>query len=336
MYRLTLDQTPTFAVLLLHGLYAKADELKPIATKLKEAFGRSALIIQPTCRVRLKSVTRSLDQQAENLLKEVQAVYIHYKKELKSFPIIIIGYSQGGVLACTLGKSYRDKLNIVGIITLNAPLKGTPLLERNRRDLQEFISHSEKGLQLIDYSLSRIKQIMTLQAWMRMLIRPRWVPGLKDILPNSNLIKGISSFLQDNVEIPCLLVATYENDFSQLFNINIQTTDHHKAIKALNIAYALFITGDQNGRHDTLIPLDSQLGRAVNHSMPIDQHTKDHNFSSIIPPKATYIKRKIYKGILHARNLVAIDPSLFVEHGATVLYDALILNDLIQFIKPLV
>ncbi|WP_250238676.1 esterase/lipase family protein [Cardinium endosymbiont of Oedothorax gibbosus] len=127
----TLDQAPTFAVLLLHGLYAKADELKPIAAKLNKQFGNAVLLIQPTCRVGLKSVIRSIDQQAEDLLRQVQLALMRYQKEIQPFPLIIIGYSQGGVLACILGKAYKSQLNIVGIITLNAPLMGTPLLERS-------------------------------------------------------------------------------------------------------------------------------------------------------------------------------------------------------------
>ncbi|TSJ80859.1 MAG: hypothetical protein NMK33_05455 [Candidatus Cardinium sp.] len=327
-------QTPTFAVLLLHGLYAKVDELKPIAAALHKQFGKKVLVIQPTCRVRLKSVIRSITQQAEDVFRQTQLEYKRYNKEASSFPLIIIGYSQGGVLACTLGKCYKSHLNIAGIITLNAPLMGTPLLKRSRRDLQEFIANAAAGLQLIGYPLSRIKWSMTLQAWMLLLTRPRWVPinGLKDIAPSSACIEDVGSFLQDNQEIPCLLVATHQNDFLALFDI--KTANQHSAIAALNSAYALFITGQEDGKHDTLIPLASQLARKDYAHNLIPIYSSKH--SAMARLNHPQVKRQVYKGIIHAHNLVAIDPRLFVDHGQMVLYTDLILTDLIQFIKTVV
>ncbi|WP_250238675.1 hypothetical protein [Cardinium endosymbiont of Oedothorax gibbosus] len=204
--------------------------------------------------------------------------------------------------------------------------------------MQEFIASAEKGLQLIDYPLSRIKWSMTLQTWMLLFTRPRWVPinGLKDILPNSACIQGICSFLQDNRELPCLLIATHQNDFSGLFNM--KTVDQHKAIEALNDAYALWITGEKGGRHDTLIPLASQLGRKddLNNLMPIDTNNLNYRHVAVIWPSRSQIKGRMYKGILHESNLVAIDPNLFVDQRETVLYADLILTDVIQFIQQLV
>ncbi|WP_243518829.1 MULTISPECIES: triacylglycerol lipase [unclassified Candidatus Cardinium] len=339
MYKAILGQQPTFAALLLHGLYGHANELKPIAERLQNAFGKSVLIIQPTCRVRLKSVIRSIDQQAEDIGKYIAVTLIEYGKEPSSFPLIIIGYSQGGLLACTLAQSYNNQLNILGIITLNAPLMGTPFLERSSKDVQDFISDAKKGLQLIDYPLSRIKWSMTLQRWMRIVARPGWIPldGLKDLLPNSPCTKNAYNFLQKNQKIPCLLIATYENDFSELFNMHIQIAEQKRAIELLNDAYALFITGKKEGKHDTLIPLASQLGRQdwLHKEVAIDAKHPPYSQLSIIAPNPIQIKRRMYKGIIHASNLVAIDPRLFVDHGEMVIYTEVILIDLIQFIKQL-
>lgn len=335
MNRPTLDQPPTFAVLLLHGLYAQADELKAIAAALHKRFGKAVLIIQPTCRVRFKSVIRPIAQQAADLLRHIALNLMHYNQDLQSFPLIIIGYSQGGVLACTLGQSYKNQLNIVGIITLNAPLMGTPLLERSCSDVQAFISHAKTGLQLIDYPLFRMKWSMTLQAWMRLLTRPGWMPlhGLKDIFPNSPCIKEVCSFLEVNREIPCLLIATHQNDFSALFHI--KTVGQHKKIEALNDAYALLITGQKGGRHDTLIPLASQLASedCLNTLMLTDIKNSSHDYAPITWPHRPQVKGRMYKGILHASNLIAIDPNLFVDQCETVLYADLVLSDIIQFIE---
>lgn len=336
----TSDQLAGFAVLLLHGLYAHADELKPIAAKLNEQFGKTLLIMQPTCRTRLRSILQSIDQQAENMLKWVQLELMRYYKDPVSFPLIIIGYSQGGVLACTLGQSYKSQLNILGIITLNAPLMGTPLLERTRKDVQEFIAKAAAGLQLIGYPLSRIKWSTTLAAWMFILVRLGWVPvnGLKDIFPNSSCMKGIYRFLKDSIDIPCLLIGTHQDDLLRLFNINTQTANDKQAIERLNDAYTLFITGKKGAKHDTLIPLASQLCGEDDANNLISTDTKElnHRYTSMTWPNRPQIKRRMYKGILHASNLIAIDPDLLVTHGETVLYANPILTDLIQFIKELI
>lgn len=334
MHRSIIGQAPTFGVVLLHGLYAHENELKPIAEKLYSQFGKSLLLIQPTCRTRFKSVIQSIDQQTENIFQSINDHLLACNKDLASFPLIIIGYSQGGVVACTLGKCFQGRLNIVGIITLSAPLMGTPLLERNRVDLKKFMDSAHQGLTLIDYSLAKIKRSMILQTWMRILTRPKWIGihGLKDIAPNSQCIKDIYSFLETNQVIPCLLIGTHSGNFLELFNIHLQTGEQHEVIKQLNEAYALFITGNREGKHDSLIPLESQLGKKNYTCKEISIETK----MAIPSLSKSPIERRIYSGILHAHNLIALDPGLFVEHGETVLYSDVILSNLMRFISKLV
>ncbi|MGI2298629.1 hypothetical protein ACRRVB_02420 [Candidatus Cardinium hertigii] len=334
----SLDQVASFAVLLLHGLYAQADELKPIAEKLTKQFGKAIFIMQPTCRTGLKSLLPSIDQQAARMVQWIKLELIRYHKDPISFPIIIIGYSQGGVLACTLGKAHKSQLNILGIITLNAPLMGTPLLERTRKDMQRFISDGAAGLQLIDYPFTRIKWITTIAAWAYTVARLDWAPlnGLKDITPNSKCLKSIYRFLQDNVDIPCLLIGTYQNDLLSLFNIHIKAAKDQESMAQLNEAYGLFISGKKGAKHDTLIPLASQLGKEENVGNPLETKDLDHTYLPMVGSNHPPIKRKIYKGLLHARNLIAIDPSLFVNHGEAVLYAQGISTDLIQYIESLV
>ncbi|MGI2262178.1 hypothetical protein ACRRVA_02630 [Candidatus Cardinium hertigii] len=336
----SLDQVASFAVLLLHGLYAQADELKPIAEKLTKQFGKAIFIMQPTCRTGLKSLLQSIDQQSAHILQWIELELIRYHKDTVSFPLIIIGYSQGGVLACTLGKLYKSQLNILGIITLNAPLMGTPLLERTRRDMQKFISDAAAGLEFIDYPLARIKWINRVAGWVYTLARLDWAPvnGLKDIAPNSRCLKGIYKFLQDNLDIPCLLIGTYQNDLLSLFHTHIKTDKDQESMAQLNEAYGLFISGKKGAKHDTLIPLASQVCKEenVHNLMALDRKDLDYTYLPMVGSNHPPIKRKIYKGLLHARNLIAIDPNLFINQGETVLYAHLVSTDLIQYIEGLV
>ncbi|MGI2256976.1 hypothetical protein ACRRVD_00040 [Candidatus Cardinium hertigii] len=206
--------------------------------------------------------------------------------------------------------------------------------------MQQFISDAVAGLQLIDYPLARIKRISMIAAWVYTLARLSWAPvnGLKDIAPNSRCLKSIYMFLQDNVDIPCLLIGTYQNDLLSLFNTDIKTDKDQEAIAQLNDAYTLFVSGKKGTKHDTLIPLASQLWKEENvHTLiPLDTKNLEHKYLPIVGSNHPPIKRKIYKGLLHARNLIAIDPDLFVNHGETVLYAHSILTDLIQYIKGLV
>lgn len=70
--------------------------------------------------------------------------------------------------------------------------------------------------------------------------------------------------------------------------------------------------------------------------MALDRKDLDHKYLPMVRPNHPPIRRKIYKRLLHARNLIAIDPNLFVKQGETVLYAHLVSTDLIQYIEGLV
>ncbi|ROT47119.1 hypothetical protein [Candidatus Cardinium hertigii] len=333
-----LVQKPAFAVLLLHGLMANSDELQPIAAKTFARFGDSVLIMQPKCRAGYTSVRQSTKDQAENVFNYIKSNLTACNKKAGSFPLIIIGYSHGGVLACILGNNYRNKLNIFGIITLNAPLMGTPVLERNFTDVQEFISHAQEGFQLIDCPrpLSKIQRNMGICA--RALTWIHWIPcvrGLKDIFPKSTCVDEVNNFVRhDANEIRFLLIGSHQNDFGKIFNLDPNIPEYNSAIKKLNNAYAQFVTGKNGGHHDTLIPLRSQLCRGESFSeLSTIIDTSDNDPIIMAMPSQPNIKGHIYRDITHAGNLIVIDTDLFVNNGETALYSNRILNDLIKFME---
>ncbi|WP_339044414.1 hypothetical protein [Cardinium endosymbiont of Tipula unca] len=339
----TPAQEPTFSIVLLHGLMANENELEPIASKILDKFGRTAFVIQPTCRRGTKSITSSIKNQAGKILKQIHTELDACNKQSKSLPIFIIGYSQGGVLACLLGKHYRDDLNIRGIVTINSPLGGAPLLERSRSDVQRFMADAQEGLQRItSRTLSSIQKEMKLGAFALTIVSQRWIPipcvgGLKGIFPNSSSVQDVYGFLRDGDahDIPCLLIAGYENDFKNLFsNISFKDSGAVEAMKALNNAYAEFVTGKSSGKHDTLIPLGSQLGRGSS----FDDLTSltDTNNPIVMPmPNQPNVEGRIYKNIAHAGNLIAIDADLFINSNTTetVLRAGQISNDLMLHIE---
>lgn len=341
-----LDQAPTFAVVLLHGLMAGKEELNPIANKIRNKFRNLALIIQPTCRAGITSIIKSTTQQAQDLFDCIQSELVRCNRDPKSFPLIIIGYSHGGVLACVFGDAYKDRLHICGIVTLNAPLMGTPLLNNSYADVRAFISNVQRGLQLVvshsvcPRSLSGIKWNMSLGACALKLVRHSWTPwvnGLKDILPGSTCVERVFRFLRDGPDphdIPCLLIGGYQNDGGALFNIDKKEPSYVSAMKQLDGALAQLITGKEGGKHDTLIPLPSQLCRGVSFD---DLSTLADTTDPVVMhmPSQPNIKGRIYKDIIHASNVIAIDADLFVHQDAPVdhvLYSDRIATDYIQFI----
>lgn len=325
-------------IVLLHGLYAQADELLPIAQKIADLFGDAVLVIQPTCRASWRSVIYSIDSQSKNVIQHIQDTLVQHNKDPLAFPIILIGYSHGGVLACHLGQNYQDQFKHHGIITICAPLMGTPLLERTSADVDTFLFDAQHGLQLINCPPSNIQQQMSLSAWLLTLIRPRWVPllnGLKSINPSSKCVQGVYHFLRKGShQIPCLLIAGHQNDFGKLFATKLADKNqplYHSEVVCLNHAYAKLVTGCQRGLHDTLIPLRSQLGRS--NSLDDLSLITDQDLAIMPMPQRPNIEGHIYKDITHAGNLIVLNDGLFVDTDQHVLYSEQVHNSIVQFIK---
>ncbi|AWN81997.1 hypothetical protein [Candidatus Cardinium hertigii] len=324
-------KSPFFAVVLLHGLGGPIDELSAIAANMHSAFGSGILIIQPSCRARQLSVYLSTVQQAKKVFLYIQASIKYHQQNYRNFPLIIIGYSHGGVLATILGKYYREHLNINGIVLINAPLRGVSLLTRTLVEVKGFLSEAKEGLQLVGYKPSWIHSVLIARGlWPLLLtcLKPSFyisfpLYGLKDLHPESKCIEAVHDFIYNGAYgIPIVLLSSYQDNFGKLFNMHPSMQKHIEAVERLNHAFAQYVTGDPLGKHDTLIALSSQL---CNNS---DRESVISPYSSRMP-----IKGKVYKDLIHAHNLVAIHPALFVQCGERIIYAHQVLADIIVFIK---
>ncbi|MBX9890459.1 MAG: hypothetical protein K2X94_04275 [Amoebophilaceae bacterium] len=356
-----LSVSPKFAAVLLHGLMANVDELDKIAESLRSQFGPSVLVIQPNSRGTTGSLTQSVSNQAKNIFKEIEVELVANKQVVKTLPIVIIGYSQGGVVGCTIAKYYADQLNIQGVVTINAPLMGTSLLRRTPTDLGEFMAKAEPGLSIVRDHVQRIYQEqewrLTLKTvpqikrtmWqstfgLKYLIGPKWMPipyigGLKDIFPDSSAVRQVYDFLRrENSSIPCLLISSYQDDFADFFNLDIETNDNRtvEAIEGLNQSYAKFTTGKEEGKHDTLIPLASQLCRGDSFDDLASLNFGSYMDPIIIDmPGNPLVEGRIYKDISHAGNLIALDVNLFKTNPAidTVITADAVIRDILSFVQ---
>jgi len=351
----------TFAVVLLHGLMGPENELRTIAASLCNTFKQSVLIIQPRSRARTRSILYSIEKQAQSVFQEIQSCLASYKQSTKSLPMVIIGYSQGGLIGCMLAQHYADQLDIQAIVAINAPLMGTPILERAPSDVKQFLSKGKKGLDVIYDTVRSIHQAQgiclgtTAQIkWKmlfysgfctgaRFLMRQGWmgnrnlgVGGIKDMFSNSKAIERINNFLKkDNHSIPCLLIATYQDSFEQLFSLPTADNDEEaaQALQSLNSCFAIFTTGQEHSKHDTLIPLSSQLARTDPHAYFLLTTRKG---AAMITPMLDHplIQAYVYKDVTHAGNLVALDPNLFIMNDTieTVITSPIVQKDICTFI----
>ncbi|MDD9139456.1 MAG: lysophospholipase [Candidatus Cardinium sp.] len=322
---------PFFSVVLLHGLGEPIDALSAIAAGMHTAFGNGVLILQPTCRARQRSVYLSTVQQAKKVFFYIKASIKYHQQDYGNFPLIIIGYSHGGVLATILGKYYSAHLNISGIVLINAPLRGVSLLTRSPVEVKAFMSEAKEGLQLVGYKPSWMYTMLIARGiWPLLLacLKPSFYIsfpfyGLKDLHPESKCIEEVHDFIYNGAYgIPILLLTSYQDNFGKLFDMYPFIKKHIEAMERLNHAFAQYITGDPLAKHDTLIALSSQL-------------CSNSDRVPIISPYCarTPIKSKIYKDIIHAHNLVAIHPLLFVSCGERIIYAHQVLADIIVFIK---
>ncbi len=337
------QSTPRFGVVLLHGFMNVATEVDPIAASLRDAFGPDVLLIQPSCREQTKSLTRCLEGQAKDVFKTIERILQQANQSAGSFPLFIVGYSHGGLVGCTLAQKQGNKLNIKGIMTINSPLGGVPVLQRTTTDVREFIRDAAEGWAILTQilpdryeerfgyttrsgrsyqprTLRSIEQDMLqmtrgLQLGVRLTqFLPNWMTnsfmgGGKSLLPDDVSVRNVRRFLrEDQYTIPCMLLGSYQDDFGSLFDVD---PAHAEPMQQFTKAYAKFVAGNVDEKHDTLIPLRSQLCRGPSfESLP----TADPNKSWMVQdlPGRPHIQTHIYEGVTHAGNLMVLDDRLFV------------------------
>eukprot|EP00540_Astrosyne_radiata_P007800 CAMPEP_0116863928 /NCGR_PEP_ID=MMETSP0418-20121206/24520_1 /TAXON_ID=1158023 /ORGANISM="Astrosyne radiata, Strain 13vi08-1A" /LENGTH=245 /DNA_ID=CAMNT_0004499055 /DNA_START=2165 /DNA_END=2902 /DNA_ORIENTATION=- len=172
---------------------------------------------------------KAIDMQAERVFRQLQEHNVD-----TTTPLLLVGYSQGGLKAYWLSQKYRQKLNIKGIVAIGTPWEGTPLLtDESRRSLQVMLSFSALGVQ------EPLKRQLT-----------RWLsPGRKgvdDLKPGSNFLKTVQKSLK--------------NDSIPIFAIAGKTPALNKLAPFAPLVQNFLGETD----NDLLVPVDSQLANNIN------------------------------------------------------------------------
>jgi hypothetical protein len=332
-----MQEEPTFAVLLLHDLAVGPDQA--LAEKISYKFGREMFIIQPNHNSSIQSLpTRSITNQASDVFNYIKVEMKKFYKNPETFPLAIIGHGAGGVLAFELAKNYKNELNICALVPVGAPLNGYPLLNNVDKG-SEFISEASDGIKLLEGDSAFSTQLSIRgRSWGYSLLKiiPGFASGGTDLLPGSESIKKVSSFLRAGANgIPCLLIAGYQNDFKKLFSEKNFNDTHDQTIKNLEKAYTKLVNGKEEELHDNMVPLRNQLCRGNSfHDLTETELFKDKVYMKM--PEQNNIEGYIYKDLIHFKQIIPISPGLYECSGGKVkiLSDCEpALDDLVKFIR---
>ncbi len=348
------QSSPDFSVVLLHGFMNVATEVDPIAASLRDAFGSKVLLIQPKCREQTKSFTRCVSRQAKDVFETIEVALKQANQSVGSFPLFIVGYSHGGVVGCALAQKYRDQLTIQGLVTINSPLGGVPVLQRTTADVREFIREAKEGWTMLtqilpdqyekafEYTTKTGKPYQPkgwnelgkeMKGFTTWLSRARKVAnfplksvtdwfmgGGKSLLPDDAAIQDVRRFLREDPHtIPCMLLGSCVDDFGALFDLDSAfdvDAAYAEPMQQFTKAYATFVTGTEDGKHDTLIPLKSQLCRGPSFESLPTADPNDKSWMTHTLPGRPHVQAQVYEDVAHAGNLLVLDGKLYVTSYA--------------------
>lgn len=323
---------PRFVVVMLHGLTMSSDECDKIRMGVEERFGKDAYTIQPKCRNGYNSVFTSMDKQAKLVLKEVMTnlteKYPKYSyTKLKTLPMFLVGFSQGGMISMLIADTFRHELNIVGIVAIDSPLTGTQAFENSRKDLRTFQKRSKRGLRAIGHPTVTLIDVIAL---LIILNNPfvekfthHFFRGAKDMYSTSDVISRIKRFVRGGIHhIPTLLIATYIDDLNQYFDYDAADKDQ---VDEFLRAYTTLITKEDYGEHDFLISAKSQLCRT-------------DSFESLVaslddPVYPSNVRVHILRNLLHAPNMIPFLSKFQVKRGELCVESNKVITVITDFIE---
>ncbi|MBX9890569.1 MAG: hypothetical protein K2X94_04830 [Amoebophilaceae bacterium] len=272
------------AIVLLHGLNKGSSDLKTMKQSLEKAFPYATIIAlesvakdpnKSSLITPAPSVALPIRKQAHLAYKEIKA------KVGKDKQLVLVGHSQGGLVAFAMAKTYGQTLNreqqicIKQLITIATPWKGAPVMQHlyNKRK-------TRATLETLTPILHKIKQGLHKDITQRTIKIPKIIksllqnfPFLYDYLVSTLLycrmlgiadLKPTSDFIQNYVakglkdfNIPIKAMAGVLVDFSHMFD-PFPAYITKAELEQLNATYGTLIGGSPTCEHDMLLPVDTQ------------------------------------------------------------------------------
>lgn len=313
----SVSQEGKFVVVYLHGLKMDAHESDTVAAACQKSFGNQVINIQPKCREGFKSAYLSINEQAKKVVAEIKATLHNIcpqysEEELKALPMNLFGYSQGGIVACTVAANHRDEFNIKSVIAAHSPLSGTDALDNTKSDVNEFNAKAKSGLKAIGHPNTSLLEAKALGILLNnSLCRPvvnLIARGVRDMRTNSSCTANIKAFVREGKHnIPILLIAGYISNLDEYFDFLEEDNDEvNEFIKA----YALLTTRQKDGQHDLLISVKRQLCR----SDSFESLTTSRD-DSVYP---SHVRTYVAEETIHCYNLMPVLSDFPVNHGKTL------------------
>lgn len=297
--------TPRFGIVLLHGLLGNSNGIDKFTAYFRDKFGHEACILVPTSREAWDSVALSISEQKARVLAEIQKELTHRGLPL-DFPIVPIGYSQGGLIACKLVAD--GELNSIAFATVNAPLMGTQFGK-----ILQGLGHLQQVFHLSRQQTGGYVDLSQLaHAWN--------AHGIQDLVPDSAIIRANQAFLagNSNKKVPGLLVSGFIDDPANklglplpsdwlqqakecFLGIEIDDKDLNKnQSHPFNLGYASVLTGNKHAKHDSLLSVSTQLGQKETNALTTWLAHASMHGSCTIDSLFPNIKGQIYKDVAHS------------------------------------
>jgi pimeloyl-ACP methyl ester carboxylesterase len=269
------------AVILLHGIKAEGGLIQ-LRDELQKSLQETATVIALD---RTNSETAPLGQQTEDTHAQLQETLKN--KGLTGSWLILIGHSQGGVLALKVAQKYPK--DVIGIITLQSPLRGINL-KGNPSLTSLKIELNDPNSQLVKKTILPLQEHLNTLGGSSLDIKAMLAGianqfnfsklGITDLDQEASCIKDIKSFIQsspipilamggkvDNLILGALGLASGTQAILELINNNASVLE--PCLTALNKELARYIGHPMN---DGLITLDSQLANGLS-SSKLQRHT---------------------------------------------------------------
>ncbi|HLP34596.1 MAG TPA: hypothetical protein VK133_01220 [Amoebophilaceae bacterium] len=244
---------------LFHGLCNNTASFTRLQSRLQKAFP-AATVVALSCVEGPESLALSIEEQAQKCFQEL----VQKVENAATRPIILIGYSQGGMRAYAFLQQCRTQLNVKGLVGLATPWEGVPGARVDEKMLSEHLTDAvETDLQILSTSLGHpadeLKERLVLEIRTNQMICQ--YPGAQDLIIGSPFLSNVQQMLPKE-PVAILAIAGGQSDFGAL----LAPKRVRHSFKALNQLYAFFTTGHKrrvNTSHDMWIPCDSQLAKTI-------------------------------------------------------------------------
>lgn len=205
-------------------------------------------------------VSISYSEIEEKVKKESEA----WNSKVGKIPVVLIGISQGGLVAIHLMKNYAKELNIKGLITVNTCIKGLPWLKNYKKVINDFFSDNNRVLFTKEFGLHNMQNhvhgLKNALSWPKVELGR----GLACMQPNNSSVKIAQEIIKNPPsDIQVLMIGSVLlNPYGSIKNkTHDDTSDTDLGLKKaeINDAIARALTGRADELHDGLVPLTSQL-----------------------------------------------------------------------------